>query len=75
MYLDISSDKSNRLKAVDKKGVSCAMHYTSFTAQDFVPPLLHMEIGMVNQVWDNLEQWIDDVVEMVPPHEQEAKKS
>jgi len=33
-----------------------------------------MEIGMVNQVWDHLEQWIDDVVEMVPPHEQEARK-
>ena len=50
------------------------MHYTSLTPQDFVPPLLHMEIGMVNQVWDHLEQWIDNVVEMVPPHEQEARK-
>jgi hypothetical protein len=39
-----------------------------------VPPLLHMEIGMVNHAWDDFEQWIDDAVEMVPPHEQDARK-
>ena len=50
------------------------MHYKSLTPQDFVPPLLHMEIGMVNHAWDDFEQWIDDVVEMVPPHEQDARK-
>ncbi len=33
-----------------------------------------MEIGMVNHAWDDFEQWIDDVVETVPPHEQDARK-
>jgi hypothetical protein len=33
-----------------------------------------MEISMVNHAWDEFEQWIDDAVEMVPPHEQDARK-
>lgn len=33
-----------------------------------------MEIGMVNYAWDDFEQWVDDVVEMIPPHEQDARK-
>ena len=73
-YQAILQDEQNRLKATEKKGVSCGMHYKSLTPQDFVPPLLHMEIGMVNHAWDDFEQWIDDVVEMVPPHEQDARK-
>jgi hypothetical protein len=73
-YEAILNDDAKRLKATDKKGVSCAMHYNSLTPQDFVPPLLHMEIGMVNHAWDEFEQWIDDAVEMVPPHEQDARK-
>jgi hypothetical protein len=46
----------------------------SLTPQDFVPPLLHIEIGMVNNAWDGFKQWIDDMVEMIPPHEQDARK-
>jgi hypothetical protein len=73
-HLAILNDKSNRLKPTDKKGVSCAMHFKSLAPQDFVPPLLHMEIGMVNNAWDGFEQWIDDTVEMIPPHKQDARK-
>ncbi len=63
-----------RLTAQDKKGVSSAMHYKSLTPKNFVPPLLHLEIGMVNLVWDSFENWIDNVAEMVPPLEQDARR-
>ena len=53
-------------------GVSCAMHYKSLGPENFVPPLLHMEIGMVNQVWVDMEGWIDDEVEVVPEDERTA---
>ncbi len=29
---------------------------------------------MVNLVWDNFENWIDSVAEMIPPPEQDARK-
>jgi len=74
-YDAILKDEQKRLKPVDKKGVSCAMHYKSLTPQDFAPPLLHMEIGMVNHAWDNFEQWIDDDVEMIPQHEKDSRKA
>jgi hypothetical protein len=38
------------------------------------PPLLHLEIGMVNQAWEAFEGWVDDVVEVVPPIEKDARK-
>jgi len=45
------------------------MHYKSLTPDNFVPPLLHMEMGMVNQVWEDFENWIDDKVELIPIEE------
>jgi hypothetical protein len=42
------------------------MQYQCLTPQNFVPPLLHLEIGMVNQMWDNLVEWIDEEVEINP---------
>ncbi len=71
----ILKDVKKELKPTDKKGVSCEMHCKSLTPQNFVPPLLHKEMGMVNQAWDYFEQWIDDVVEMIPPEEQMARKN
>jgi len=53
-------------------GVSCAMHYKSLGPVNFVPPLLHMEIGMVNQVWEDMEGWIVDAVKAVPEDERAA---
>jgi hypothetical protein len=38
------------------------------------PPLLHLEIGMVNQAWEAFEGWVDDVIEVVPPIEKDAQK-
>jgi hypothetical protein len=31
-------------------------------------------MGLVNQVWDAFEEWIDAIVEILPPHEKEARK-
>ncbi len=50
------------------------MHYSHLPPQNFVPPILYLEMGMLNQAWDDFEQWIDDVVEMIPPKEQIACK-
>lgn len=50
------------------------MHYKSLTPQNFVPPMLHLEIGMVNLVWDTFELWIDNVAELIPPLEQDTRK-
>jgi hypothetical protein len=60
---------------MDKKVVSTEMHYQCLTPRHFVPPLLHMEIGIVNQVWDDLENWIDDAVEIIPLQEKDARKN
>ena len=48
------------------------MQYKSLTINNFIPPLLHLDMGMVNRVWDDFELWIDNDVEMIPSHEQEA---
>jgi hypothetical protein len=49
------------------------MHYKSLTPDYFVPSLLHMEMGMVNQVWQDFENWIDDKVELIPIEEKHAR--
>ncbi len=73
-YLAVKMDTCNRLKPTDKKGVSTEVHYKGIGPERFVPPLLHMEMGMVNQVWDAFEGWIDAFVEIIPPHEKEARQ-
>jgi hypothetical protein len=34
--------------------------------------LLHLKIGMVNQAWERFEDWVDNVVKVVPPSEMDA---
>jgi hypothetical protein len=75
MYQKIKNDSQKKLQPIEKKGVSCAVHYRSLTPNNFVPPLLHMEIGMVNQAWEDLVTWIDDVVEKIPFDEKTARFS
>lgn len=72
-YTAILSDIEKKMTPADKKGVSTEMHYQCLTPQNFVPPLLHLEIGMVNQMWDNLVEWIDEEVEIIPLEEKEAR--
>jgi hypothetical protein len=50
------------------------MQHKSLTINNFIPPLLHLEMGMVNLVWDDFELWIDNEVEMIPLHELEARR-
>lgn len=54
--------------------MSCALHHKCLTPEDLVPPLLHMEIGMVNQVWDSFQMWIDDDIERVPVDEKATRE-
>jgi hypothetical protein len=75
MYGAVRNDMQKRLQPTFTKGVSCAMRYKSLGPENFVPPLLHMEIGMVNQVWEDMECWIDDEVEVVPEDERAAHAS
>jgi hypothetical protein len=74
-YEQIKEDKQNKLQPTNKKGVSTAVHYKSLTPLDFVPPLLHMEIGMVNQAWESFQKWMDDYVEKIPVDEKIARDS
>ncbi len=69
MYHKIVKDKAKRLQPVDKKGVSTPIHYKGLTIDNLVQPLLHMEMGMVNQVWDDLEDWFDENVGVIPSDE------
>ena len=54
IYNKVRHDTSNRLMPMERKDISGKPHYPSFTPSMFVPPLLHMEIGLVNNVWDDL---------------------
>jgi hypothetical protein len=45
------------------------MYYKSIGPENFVPRLLHMEMGLVNQIWYVFEDWIDNFIEILTPHE------
>jgi hypothetical protein len=47
--LAVKNDSERKLKPIDRKGVTCERHYKSLSPLNFVLPLLHLEIGMVNQ--------------------------
>jgi len=74
MAAAVENDTQCRLKPMEHKGVTCDWHYSSLGPRNFVPPLLHLELGMVNQAFDNFEDWVDDAVEIIPPAEKEARK-
>ena len=74
-YNAVRNDVQKRMQPTEKKGVSCAMHYKSLGPDNFVPPLLHMEMGLVNQVWEDFENWVDGSVEIVPVDEKAARKA
>jgi hypothetical protein len=62
-YDKIKQDTTKRMQPTEKKAMSYAMHYKSLTTDNFVPPFLHMEMGLVNQVWEDFKNWIDDEVD------------
>jgi hypothetical protein len=65
----------NRLKPTNKKGVSTKMHYKGISPENFVLLLLHMEMGMGNQAWDQFEEWFNVVVEVVPCTKKRLKRN
>jgi hypothetical protein len=73
-YEAIRKDTKNRLKPTNKKGVSTKMHYKGISQENFVLPLLPMEMGMVNQSWDMLDDWIDNCAAIISMHEKKARK-
>jgi hypothetical protein len=70
----VQKDFKKQLKPMDRKRVSCERHYQYLGPQNFVLPLLHLDIGMVNQAWESIQEWVDDVLEIVPPIERDARK-
>jgi flagellar biosynthesis chaperone FliJ len=71
---DINKDSEKKLKPMDRKGVLTERHYNCLGPENFVPPLLHLEIGMVNQCRESFEEWVDEVTEIVQPIEKDARK-
>jgi hypothetical protein len=65
----------NKLQASDNRGNLMAVHYKSLTPSHFVPPLLHIMIGMVNQAWEYFQKWTDDYVEKLMGMKKMARDS
>jgi hypothetical protein len=42
------------------------MHYKTLGPDYFVLPILHMEMGLVNHVWEEFETWVDGNIKMIP---------
>jgi len=61
------------MQPTEKRRVSTAMHYKTLGPDNFAPPLLHMEMGLINQVWEDFETWVDDHVKMIPIDEKAAR--
>jgi hypothetical protein len=74
MATAVKMTKKKVCSPTDQKGVTCDRHYTCLGPENFVAPLLHLEIGMVNPAREQFEQWVDNVVEIVPPAEMDAQK-
>jgi hypothetical protein len=62
-YEAIRQDMAKRMQPAERKGVTGNLHYKTLMSVNFIPPLLHMEMGLVNKVWDDIETWTDDEVE------------
>jgi hypothetical protein len=50
-------------------GIKEEMHYKEISPQLFVCPPLHMKIGLVNKVWDELCLWVDQECELLSDEE------
>ena len=59
-------------KAVN--GVIESMHYPNIEPEDFIVPILHTEMGMVNKCGAHLKDWMDEYVEQVTEEELNARK-
>ena len=48
------------------------MHFSNISPQNFVCPLLHLTIGLVDKIWSEMIEWINDTLENI--EEMEAKE-
>ena len=48
------------------------MHFPNISPQNYVYPPLHILIGMVNKVWNEMMDWVNDELENIK--EAETKK-
>ena len=48
------------------------MHFPNISPQNYVCPHLHILIGMVNKVWNEMMDWVNDELENIK--EAETKK-
>ena len=54
------------------KGIKNEMHFPNISPQNFVCPPLHVTIGLVNKIWNQMTEWINDDLEDI--EETEAKE-
>ena len=47
------------------KGIKNAMHFPNISPQMFVCPPLHILIGLVNKVWSEMMEWVNDDLENI----------
>jgi hypothetical protein len=50
------------------------MHCNGICPENFIPQILHMEMGMINQALDQFTKWVNDVFKVFPLHENEAQR-
>jgi len=74
MSLALKNDTLNRLKPMERKGVPWERHYYSLGPQNSILPLLHLQMGMINQAFVSFEAWVDDCVAVIPLAEKETQK-
>ena len=54
------------------KGIKNKMHFCNISPQNFVCPPLHLTISLVNKIWSDIIEWINDNLENI--EEMEAKE-
>jgi uncharacterized membrane protein len=59
---------------MERKGVPWERHYYSLGPQNSILPLLHLQMGMINQAFVSFEAWVDDCVAVIPLAEKETQK-
>ncbi len=74
-FLEETYDKIKKIPRMKwkngNKEDSCAAHYKSYPRR----PLLHLEIGMVKQIFDSCLTWIDGDVEKLLTSKKREKKN
>ena len=55
------------------KGVKILMHYRTISPILYVIPLLHVEIGLVNKLWNEFTGWIENNVKNIESDEMQVQ--